>query len=79
MTLLKGDGTAPVKTQKISINAWPVERLPEGIGLSVKDGWYFGIGLGLALMIAIPVIMLILSCIIFTGLSILGTSFLGGF
>jgi hypothetical protein len=37
MTLLKNDGTVPDKIELHRI-AWPIERLPEGIGLSVLDG-----------------------------------------
>jgi hypothetical protein len=74
MTLLKNDGSIPTKTNKIIVNSWPAERLPEGLGLSVKDGWYLGIGFGLAMTIAIPFILLFLSCIIGTGLLIFGSS-----
>ncbi|MHC4195403.1 MAG: hypothetical protein ACYSQZ_05590 [Planctomycetota bacterium] len=72
MTLLKEDGTVPIKTQKVSVNAWPVERLPEGIGLSVKDGWYFGIGFGLAIAIAVPLILGVSAFVIVLILSIFG-------
>jgi hypothetical protein len=74
MTLLKNDRSIPVKVNKIIIDSWPAERLSEGIGLSIKDGWYLGIGFGLAMTIAIPFILLFLSCIIGTGLLIFGSS-----
>jgi hypothetical protein len=59
MTLLKNDETIPTKTHRMIIEAWPAERLSPGIGLSIKDGWNVGIGIGLALTIAVPFILLI--------------------
>jgi hypothetical protein len=59
MTLLKGDGTVPSKLHKTNVIAWPEQRMPEGIGLSVKDGWYMGIGFGLAMTVAVPFILLL--------------------
>lgn len=73
MSLLKEDGTAPIKTQGMSINAWPTERLSEGIGLSVKDGWNFGIGFGAAVTIAIPLTLTLLTIIILIILAIFGS------
>lgn len=73
MSLLKEDGTTPGNSRKINVIAWPVERLPEGIGLSIKDGWYFGIGLGLALTVAVPLILLLSGLIIVVILAIFGS------
>lgn len=74
MSLLKEDGTIPPKpaTRNIII-AWPTKRLPEGIGMSVKDGWYWGIGFGMAMVIAIPVILTFLSCLIGLAIVLLGS------
>ncbi len=58
----------------MSIRRWPTERWPEGLGLSVKDGWNFGIGFGLAMIIAIPLILLFITCVFGVGLTILGGS-----
>lgn len=64
MTLLKGDGTLPPKRDTtMLISAWPTERLSQGLGLSIKDGWNFGTGFGLAMAIAVPLILLAISCI----------------
>jgi hypothetical protein len=49
-------------------------RQKKSINLSIGDGWNFGIGFGLAMIIAMPVILLILSCIIGIGFSMVGTS-----
>jgi hypothetical protein len=57
MNLLKNDGTVPIKPKSVNVSAWPTERLPEGVGLSVKDGFYFGIGFGIAIIIAVPLIL----------------------
>jgi hypothetical protein len=73
MTLLKDDGTVPTKTRRMIIEAWPDERLSTGIGLSIRDGWYLGIGFGLALTIAIPFILLIFSLFILVILAIFGS------
>jgi len=72
--LLKNDGTIPEKTHTVAISSWPVERFSEGVGVSVKDGWNFGIGFGLAMALAVPLILLLLGCIIGVGLSIVGSS-----
>jgi hypothetical protein len=73
MTLLKGDGSLPPKTEpKVTITRWPTERWPEGLGVSVRDGWNFGIGFGLAMAIAVPFILILLSCVIGGALMILG-------
>lgn len=70
MTLLKGDGTAPEKISKVVLTSWP-DRLPDGLGLSIKDGWVFGVGFGLAMII----VVLLSSCIIWLGfISIIGSS-----
>lgn len=58
----------------MSIRRWPTERWPEGIGLSVKDGWNVGIGFGLAMAIAVPLILTLIGCVLGFGLTILGGS-----
>ena len=65
MTLLKNDRSRPEKSHKVEVS---------NIGLNIRDGWQFGIGFGLAMTIAIPVILLLLSCIIGIGVTILGSS-----
>ena len=72
MTLIKNDKTVPNKIELRRIT-WPIERLPEGIGLSVLDGWNFGIGFGVAIVIAIPVASLILGIVIMLLLLILSS------
>ena len=75
MALLKEDGTTPTKKPpSLSVHNWPVERLPEGLGVSFKDGWNFGTGFGLAMLIAVPLILLCLACIIGIGVIFLGGS-----
>lgn len=54
---------------------------PKSNNLTIGDGWNFGIGFGLAMTIAIPFILILLSCLIGIGVSILGgsiTALLGG-
>lgn len=75
-----GDKTKPEQTRlsprpvpAMNIGRWPTERWPEGVGLSFKDGWNFGVGFGLAMAIAVPIIL----CIIFFAVSIFGTGLLG--
>lgn len=66
MTLLKNnEATLKTKTKR---------QMSNGVGLSIKDGWYAGIGFGLAMTIAVPIILLLLACIVGIGLSILGSS-----
>ena len=60
MSLLKGDGTVPEKIQK-------------GLGLSVNDGWYFGVGFGLALTVAVPIILIVAGLIIAIIFAIFGS------
>lgn len=70
MNLLKGDGTAPENGYATKLTSWP-ERKPDGLGLSVKDGWFFGVGFGLA----VAIIMILSSCIIWFGfILVLGSS-----
>jgi hypothetical protein len=64
MTLLKDDGTIPISITKVDI----INR-PE---INVRDGWNFGIGFGLALIIAIPVILLLSYFIVAFVLALLG-------
>jgi hypothetical protein len=73
MTLLKNDGTAPNKSYNVSVQSWPEDRKSEGVGLSINDGWYFGIGLGLAMTIAVPFILLMGSLIILAIIAIFGS------
>lgn len=35
----------------------------KGVGFSFYDGWNFGVGFGLAMAIAVPIILAILTCI----------------
>ncbi len=60
---------AEVQAEQIVIVRWPEKRNNTGIGLSINDGWSFGIGLGLAFAIALPVIF----CIFWLILAFLGT------
>lgn len=76
MALLKSDGTTPKPEPKTVILAWPTERLSQGLGLSLKDGWNFGTGFGLAMAIAVPLILLAISCVIGT-LIVIGGGSLG--
>jgi hypothetical protein len=62
MTLLKKDGSITKTTDAKTAS------------LNIKDGWLFGIGFGLAMGIAVPAILLILGCIIGTGIMLLGGS-----
>lgn len=64
----------PAPSNPVQVTQWPVKRRPEGIGISVRDGWNFGIGLGFALIIAIPVIMTAVLIIMAIGLTIVGGS-----
>lgn len=61
MTLLKNNGSISKKVIKIR-------------NLETGDGWRFGVGFGLAMAIAVPVILLFLGCIIGTGIILLGGS-----
>jgi hypothetical protein len=74
MTLLKNDDSLPGKPRNMAIVSWPTERLSNGLGFSVKDGWNVGIGFGLAMIVAIPLILILISCVAGIGLTILGTS-----
>ncbi len=64
----------PSHGQLASIVRWPTERWPEGIGISVKDGWNFGIGFGVAMAIAVPLILALLGCVVGIGITVLGNS-----
>lgn len=64
----------PQSPTPMALKRWPTERWPEGIGMSVRDGWNWGIGFGLAMAIAVPLILLALFCIIGLGITILGGS-----
>ena len=60
---------AEVQAEQIVIVRWPEKRNNTGIGLSINDGWSFGIGFGLAFAIALPVIF----CAFWSILAFLGT------
>jgi hypothetical protein len=62
MTLLKSDKTIPIKQI-------------ENIGFSIKDGWNFGIGFGLAMTIAVPILLLSFGLV--AGIIVLIFSWLG--
>lgn len=69
MNLLKSNETVPQKLYKVDII-----NLPNDVKLSIKSGWHFGIGFGLAMVIAIPAILLLLSFIIVIGFLMIGSS-----
>lgn len=57
----------------MSLDSWPA-RIPDGLGLSFKDGWNFGTGFGLALVVAVPLIIAVVGCVIAFFLAVLGVS-----
>jgi hypothetical protein len=57
---------------RLQIEKWPDRKDGDGIGISFKDGWDFGIGFGLAMLIAVPLIMAVLSCVIWIGVMMFG-------
>lgn len=68
MTLLKGDASIG---QSKAIESQPI------IFLTISDGWRFGIGFWLALILAIPVILFILG-LLFWMLMIMFGGLIGG-
>jgi len=62
------------ETDYVSIGQWPLKRLSEGLGLSVKDGWNFGLGFWLCSVVIIGS----LGCVIAMGLAVLSGGLLGG-
>lgn len=62
MSLLKGDKS--IKKPNITI--------PSSTALTVTDGWNFGIGFWLALLLAIPVIFFVLGVVAWVMLMIFG-------
>jgi hypothetical protein len=66
------DPTTPllieIAEQPVKTNANVMIRNTNWLGI----GWRFGIGFGLALLIAVPLIMLVLSCLGFVALTLLG-------
>lgn len=44
--------------------------------LTYSDGWRFGIGFGLAITVALPLILIVLSCFIMIAVSTFGSSIL---
>jgi hypothetical protein len=80
MSLLKDGGLTDKKSVvSTTIARWPAKRMPEGIGMSVKDGWNWGIGFGLAMVIVVPLILVLFGCVIMMGLTMIGGSFGGLF
>jgi hypothetical protein len=67
----------PPSPHYMAVVSWPKGRRAEGIGLSVKDGWNFGVGIGLALTIALPIILSIIGCAVWILFGWLGSS-IGG-
>lgn len=63
MTLLKNDGSIPEKIHRVEVAA---------IGLNISDGWNFGIGFGLAMIIAVPTILFLIVSLIGLILVLLG-------
>lgn len=61
-------------TKSIQVTSWPMKRTSEGVGISVRDGWNFGIGLGMALTVALPVIFGVAFFILFMILLVVGGS-----
>ena len=62
------------KIDYVSIDQWPNKRYSEGLGISFKDGWNFGLGFWLCSV----VILGSLGCIIAMGLAVLSGGLLGG-
>ncbi|KKL93121.1 hypothetical protein LCGC14_1877820 [marine sediment metagenome] len=58
----------------ISLGQWPLKRRSEGLGISFKDGWNFGLGFWLCSV----VILGSLGCVIAMGLAVLSGGLLGG-
>jgi hypothetical protein len=65
---------AAAKTHPMAVISWPDIRRPAGVGMSVKDGWNFGIGMGLAFAVAVPLILTIVSCFFWMLLLIFGSA-----
>ena len=61
MSLLKGDKSIKPKVMMPSPT------------LTIKDGWNFGLGFWLALIIGLPVILLILTIIFYVGIFLIGS------
>lgn len=53
---------AQAQSHRLNILQWPVERMPQGLGLSFKDGYNFGLGMGVAFVFVLPVLIAIASC-----------------
>lgn len=65
---------AQPKDHPMAIRSWPVVRESQGVGISVKDGWNFGTGFGLAMTIAVPFILLLIVCVAGIVLTMMGLS-----
>lgn len=68
MTLLKGDDT---------VGRPSAAEIQPGAILTISDGWRFGIGFWLALILAIPIILFVLS-LLFWMLLIMFSGLMGG-
>lgn len=81
MSLLKGQSEpkppaqkkpAP-KPQAVTMRVeWPGKRKSEGLGLSFKDGFNFGMGLWIALVVGMPVVGIVAGVVLFILLTFLG-------
>lgn len=75
MTLLKGDDSIKGRpVTPMAVTRWPTERWPEGLGISSRDGWHFGLGLGPALIFVIILAQILFLCLVGLGITILGGS-----
>lgn len=75
MTLLNNDKSIkPRSPNPTEVIRWPVERYPEGIGLSVRDGWNFFLGGGAALVVVVGLAQLIIGCAIGVAIVVAGGS-----
>jgi len=47
---------------RLGILQWPDKRMPQGVGLSFKDGYNFALGMGVAFVFVLPVLIAIATC-----------------
>ena len=74
MTIPRQSPPKPSQGQLVTIKRWPTDRWPEGLGISAKDGWNFGVGFVVA-VIVIPFVVLAVSCMAgLTFLTMMGRS-----
>ena len=68
MTLLKGDDPRPSgkppAINKPQLSTLTSKAKKPAMGLTIADGWQFGIGFGLAMLIAMPLIMAVVGCVL---------------